>query len=457
MDDALKTYEIPIGKRITEGISMFINNERTGVFDTEVNNTHEWKQDFSWVLGSAAIGIFDFSGSAEVRIHTEFRVEAVTIRPLSSEITPEIRQCENDETDIIFTLEEGSRKGFGEYSVELDNDRDRAVFVFAGKIEDAPEGDVVKIKSGSAYYDDIYLREGQTLYIEGGAAVYGRVFFANDTRVCGRGIIDGSTHANWAWNVKKAFCPVMVSGCRNVRLDGVSILNPPCWVCTVRDSDYVYFDNVKIISAKANSDGISIQSSRNVYIDNCFVRTWDDSIVVKSYLYNKSSHDIYVNNCLIWTDLAQSMEIGFETNKGKSDKPEMYNIEFKNITVLHQLHKASISIHNADNTEIRDILWENITIEEADVPDNGDGWNIWLDITNVPSGDFSIPGSTPTWTTVKERGTIHDITIKNVKIIDNKSGCTYRIWPVNEGVDIYNINCVNAGNFDTASPYEVRR
>lgn len=445
----LKAYDIPIGKRISEGITLFVNDQRVGVFDTEVNNTHQWKQDFSWILSKAAVGIFDFAGSVRLRIHTEFRVENVTLRPLSSKIVPVIQQCDNDSTDIFFELtdDEKARNSFGQYTIEFHNDRNHVMYIFANEICEKPKKACISIRDKKAFYGDIVLQEGQTLYIEGGSAVYGRVYLADDTRVCGRGIIDGSHHANWAWDMKKAHCPIMVEGCKNVKIEGVSILNPPCWVCTVRDSDFVYFNNVKIISAKANSDGISIQSSRNVYIDNCFIRTWDDSIVVKSYLYNKNSHDIYVTNCILWTDLAQSMEIGFETNKGESDTPQMYNISFKNITVLHQLHKAAISIHNADNTEIYNVLWENITIEEIDVPKDGDGWNIWLDFTNVPASDFSIPGSTPSWTTVQERGTIHDIRISNVKVLDDKSGSTYRIWAVNKDVDIYNIYFDNAYNY----------
>lgn len=450
-NNLVRAYEIPIGKRISEGISLFVNSNRVGVFDTEVNNTHEWKQDFSWILSMASVGIFDFAGKAEIKIHTEFKVESVTVRPLSSGINPVVKQCGDNASDITFMLtdETGQPDSFGQYVIEFDDNRNRAMFIFAGRIEDNLKEETITIKSGTAFYGDVRLKEGQTLCIEGGAAVYGRIYFADNTKVCGRGIVDGSHHANWAWNISRAFYPIVIEGCKNVRMEGIAVLNLPCWVCEIRDSDYVYFDNIKIISAKANSDGISIQSSRNVYIDNCLIRTWDDSIVVKNYLYNKNSHDVYVNNCAIWTDLAQSMELGFETNKGKSDRPKMYNIEFRNITVLHQLHKAALSIHNADDAEIYNVLWEDITIEEADVPKGGDGWNIWLDITNVPAKDFSIPGSTPNWTTVQKRGTIHDITIRNVKICDNKSGCTYRIWPVKEGRDIYNISFENAANYES--------
>lgn len=290
-NNLIKAYGIPTGKRISEGVSLFVNDNRVGVFDTEVNNTHEWKQDFSWVLSAASVGIFDFTGEAEVKIHTEFKVESVTVRPVLSQINPKIEQCGDGSTDIIFTLTDNKEKSncYGQYVIEFNSDRNKAMFLFAGKIEEESHEEVITIESGTAFYGDMNLKEGQTLCIEGGAALYGRIYFADNTRVCGRGIVDGSHHANWAWNIDRAFYPIVINGCKNVKLEGISVLNPPCWVCEVRNSDYVYFNNVKIISSKANSDGISIQSSRNVYIDNCLIRTWDDSIVVKSYLYNKNS------------------------------------------------------------------------------------------------------------------------------------------------------------------------
>ncbi len=452
----IKAYDIPRGKRIAEGIAMYVNDERVGVFATEVNNTHEWRQDFGWTLSLAAVGIFDFEGKAQIRIRTTFETKSVTVRPLSKNIVPQLTQKEDGTTEITFELS-GDEDSFGQYTLEFNDDRNNAMHIFAGHIEEEPNQADIVVKNGTAIYDDVKLKDGQTLYIEGGAAVYGRVIFANNTKVCGRGIIDGSHRANWAWDVKKAFFPMAIEECNNVSVEGISVLNPPCWVFQIKNSENVKLSNIKIVSNKANSDGISIQSSRFVTIEDSFVRTWDDSIVIKATIKNADSHDIYVNNCQIWTDLAQCMELGFETNKGMSDNPRMYNIEFKNITVLHQLHKAAISIHNADDTEIFDVIWENITIEEVDAPDDKDGWNVWLDFTNVPASDFKIPGSTPTWTTVQKRGTIHDITIKNVKVLKDISGSSYRIWPVKEGEDIYNLKFENAYNFGMVEPYDVKK
>lgn len=72
--------------------------------------------------------------------------------------------------------------------------------------------------------------------------------------------------------------------CRNVRIEGVSLQNPPFW--TVNP---VYCDNVTVtgISIKnpedsPNTDGINPDSCRNVHISDCHISVGDDCITIKS-------------------------------------------------------------------------------------------------------------------------------------------------------------------------------
>ena len=86
-------------------------------------------------------------------------------------------------------------------------------------------------------------------------------------------------------------------------------------------------NNIKIITARQNGDGISVQSCKNVNINGGFVRSWDDSLVVKN-VERGTTKDVTFDGVTVWTDLAQSMEVGYETNGAT-----MNNITFKNITV----------------------------------------------------------------------------------------------------------------------------
>ena len=425
-------YNVPSGKATSSNVSMKANGVSVGVFDTTVNNSHTWVGYYP-PLSSARVAIFDFDGTANVTLTVNYYVGSATIRPLADGVTPTITHNGNT-SYISFKIKQA-----GQYSVELNGNLTDAVMIFASKIEAAPSGNVIKVSSGQARYENITVGNGQTLYIEGGAAVYGRVFCQSGSTVAGRGIIDQSHMGTWGGS--NGQYPMSIEFANNVHVNGVSVLNSSCWNYQIYNSNHVYLDNIKIVSARPNGDGISIQSSDNVHVTNSFIRTWDDGVVLKNYSSN-NTHDVYVENCRFWTDLAQSMEIGFETNAGYGGtcaNPSIYAVKFNNITVMHALHKAPISIHNGDNAEIHDITWSNITIEDCNVG-QGDGWHLWLDFTNVPAGN--IPGAYGGWTHQGARGTIHDITLKNINVLSS-STTDYRIWANGNG-DIYNIYAENA-------------
>jgi polygalacturonase len=72
--------------------------------------------------------------------------------------------------------------------------------------------------------------------------------------------------------------------CRNVRIEGISLKDPPFWTINP-----VYCDNVTItgISIKnpddsPNTDGINPDSCRNVHISDCHISVGDDCITIKS-------------------------------------------------------------------------------------------------------------------------------------------------------------------------------
>ena len=174
-------------------------------------------------------------------------------------------------------------------------------------------------------------------------------------------------------------------------------------------------DNIKIISSRSNGDGISLQSCQNVNVTNSFVRSWDDSLVVKNYPHwsNKNNHgatkNIYFKNCILWTDLAQSMEIGFETI-GKV----MDNINFEDIIVLHNYHKPVISIHNGNNADVTNVKFKNIYVEDASLG-KGDGTLNVIEFTTLFSSTWS------TNHTTTSLGSINGVTLENININSSRN------------------------------------
>lgn len=191
------------------------------------------------------------------------------------------------------------------------------------------------------------------MYIAGGAVVYGniRAEQVKNLTIRGRGIIDGSIYPRT--KDSEYTLPIELKNCKDVEISDLTFLDPAGWVMTLYHCENVKVNDVKMITARSNGDGISVQSCKDVDVKGGFIRGWDDALVVK----NKDrgvTENVSFDGVTIWTDLAQSMEVGYET-----DGEYIRDITFENITVLHNFHKPVISIHNADDAKINGVTFRN--------------------------------------------------------------------------------------------------
>jgi polygalacturonase len=133
---------------------------------------------------------------------------------------------------------------------------------------------------------------------------------------------------------------VYMSGTTGTRVDGVKILNPS-----------VHYGN----------DGFDISSSSNVLIENIFVRTNDDCVVVKN-MGDVDMRDITVRHAVLWNmpTGGNGIEIGFEMR----NKPAR-DIRFEDIDIIHVERGAAISIHNGDAAEVENVAYDDIRVEDA--------------------------------------------------------------------------------------------
>lgn len=385
-----------------------VNGYDCYVYDTNVNNNRVWYSDYMPPQSRTPITYFDFEGIAKIEVSVpDMDLKSVKISPLSENITSEIDTAAKT---VTFTITKPDN-----YTVTFNDSPDRALHIFANPIDyNAPtkSSDTVKyIGPGEWNIENIVLENDQTLYLAGGAVVHGIINsnYVKNVTVEGRGILDGSGFEGWMG--KTAYVPLKFDNCDSVTLKDIIVLNPNAWVCSAQSSTNGVIDGIRIISSRPNGDGITLQSCTNYQVSNCFVRSWDDSLVIKNYV--GSSSNITFENMQLWTDLAQSMEIGYETNKGKQSDVSISDISFEDITVLNNFHKPVISVHNADDATIKDITFRNITVENAQMG-SGDGDEMPYLI------DLHIP-KTSNWTSTKERGQIDGVTIDNVKVLAGKA------------------------------------
>ena len=77
-------------------------------------------------------------------------------------------------------------------------------------------------------------------------------------------------------------CCVEFERCRNVRLEDFRIRESPLWCVHLRLCDGVYVCGLDIRALGHNNDGIDVNASRNVLIEDCTLDQGDDGFVIKS-------------------------------------------------------------------------------------------------------------------------------------------------------------------------------
>lgn len=93
--------------------------------------------------------------------------------------------------------------------------------------------------------------------------------------------------------------------CKNILIEGVTLLRSPFWVITPTLSKNITVRNCKIINNGPNGDGCDPESCEDVLIEGCLFHTGDDCIAIKSgrngdgRRRNVSSRNIIIRNCVM--------------------------------------------------------------------------------------------------------------------------------------------------------------
>ena len=168
-------------------------------------------------------------------------------------------------------------------TIEVNGNWVGALHLFANPPEaSAPRPDdpnVIYFGPGVHEVAGLTVSSGKTVYVAAGAVVKGTadrrgpVFTLQGEQIVlrGRGVIDGSLCPTHARNL------LMVRG-KDITIEGVIFRDSSVWTIPIRRSDRVTVKNAKLLGYRANSDGIDLCNSRDVTIEDCFIRTLDDLI-----------------------------------------------------------------------------------------------------------------------------------------------------------------------------------
>lgn len=421
----LVTYDGPSLMQSAQGIDVKVNDVDLFVYETRANHgrVFSWKE----VETTTDVVNFDFEGKVHLDVTiADTVISSAIVRPQVYGIAPTISG-----STISFDLEAS-----GNYVLEWNDNSENALQIFANPIEKNPltkeeaEQDPNTIYVGPGVYEAgaFPIKDNTTIYLAGGAYVYGQ-FSAegvSNVTIKGRGIVSGSIYSRTSSS--DYTIPVVMRKVKNLTIEDVTFLDPAGWTLHLWKCENVKINNVKIITARANGDGISIQSCKDVEVAGGYVRSWDDSLVVKNSDMG-ATENINIHDVVVWTDLAQSMEVGYETYG-----PTMNNITFKDITVVHAMHKAVISLHNCDQAKITNVTYENITVEDCSTlgDSRDDGENDFLI-------DFTIAYNEEWTKSADKRGSVDGIAIENVKVYSKEATVGARMRGEDETSAIKNV------------------
>jgi hypothetical protein len=382
----MRIHHPPKGELIVTDFDVFINGEPTFPWYCRVsampyNTVWPGFQRPIEQTEVASFISFEMQDAVELRLVAAKTFSEVVVRPLSKNIQPVVHGQE-----ITMTISKP-----GAYTVELDG-MNNALHIFANPMTDfgvdKSAANVRYFGPGIHHVGYMELDDNETLFIDGGAVVYGSVsvIHKKNVRIVGYGVIDGSCEERTSDTLLIAVdydingrdlrdeqvlrsyirekgilkgC-VHLYSCQDCEVAGVITRDSATFAYIVANCDRVNCEWIKTIGMwRYNSDGIDLYNSRHVRIANGFFRDFDDCIVLKGIKgWDRSNqHHITVTGCTVWCDWGSALEIGAETCADEYD-----DIEWENCDVIHASH-VFMRIHNSDRAHVKNVVYRDIRCE----------------------------------------------------------------------------------------------
>ncbi|HSV73044.1 MAG TPA: glycosyl hydrolase family 28 protein [Chthonomonadales bacterium] len=375
--EAVTIYPAPRGEQLSTLFTLRVEGRRAPVYQAKVapaDPASRWRAmdnpaTSANYYAKAAFAIFDMRRPVRVEVGSREPVRSVRILPTSLGIQPRVRG-----RTVTFTLAAPRP-----VTVEVNGDWVGVLHIFANPPEtDVPSPDdpnVIFFGPGIHEVTRKVVTSGQTVYVAGGAVVrtvvgpdepytinprsglrsYAPTFELRGSGIQfrGRGIVDASACPTHARNM------ILVRG-SDITIEGVVLRDSSVWTMPIRESDRVTVRNVKIIGRRANSDGINICNSRDVLVEDCFIRTLDDLVVVKTDKGVGKAARIVVRRCVLWNEVAHALSVGAELREDVDD------VLFEDSDIIRDRGREwTLRVFHSDAATVSNIRFVNLRIEES--------------------------------------------------------------------------------------------
>ena len=414
---------------------------------------------------------FSLNGTANIQVTVNESFNSYTLSPKSRNIQasrsgdtisfttgPNYLVLAVDSKELLFILidsPEVNPPTLGDSNVKniLDNGVDNT----GGRLETSRIQSAINTASGASqnilYFPagkylvgELFLKSNMTMYLEGGAILYGsdnksdfntgsggvniegmqhaliRILNCNNTKLIGRGVIDGNGKLIRSRGMNTAVLKMDTSS--DILVDGIISRDSSYWNTIPYRCDRVEIRNYKVINCRPtsttwnNTDGVNYDECTNSTLYNAFLYGGDDNMAVKNEVQSSTVNCRNLHHEKIVT---YSNSVGCKIGT-KTMGQTMDNIVFKDIDIV-AAHRA-MAIDAFDTATITNIRFEDIRVEYAkDIL-------IGIDLTGKPS-----------WRDTENECIVRDTYFTNVSS-DSRSVVTLK-----GESSTYNIDGVHFDNF----------
>ena len=159
---------------------------------------------------------------------------------------------------------------------------------------------------------------------------------------------------------------LMLSNTLDIQMSGLHFKNCPDWCLHFSSCENIHIDSISVTSPieSPNTDGIDLDCSKNVIIENSYFSVGDDAIAIKSgidyfgRLFDEPSRDIIYRNNII--EQGHGLSIGSETSGS------IYNVTFENLSMKGTKRGPRIKSCRGRGGHINNIVFRNITGQELE-------------------------------------------------------------------------------------------
>ncbi len=155
--------------------------------------------------------------------------------------------------------------------------------------------------------------------------------------------------------------PVFFHECRNIRVEGLTFLNSPCWTLTFSLSEHIAVRGLTIRNSRRipNADGVHLTACSDVFIENCDISGGDDAVALTCITKRDSlNRNVTVKNCRLVSSSA-GLRIGHSAE----------NVLAEHLTIADS--NRGVGVFTSPGSTMRRIVLRDVNVSTRPFPP---GW-----------------------------------------------------------------------------------